>query len=136
MFFLQGEGEIGWGQGYRGVGDEEKDASNELRARPHEDINLITLLVGAEESGLEVKSQQGGWIPIDAKSKSIVCNIGDMMQLVTRSKLKSTTHRVVDHNIKNSKPRYSMPFSCIHHQRLCLIPLLMIHLNPFQPMNF
>ncbi|MDA8719945.1 isopenicillin N synthase family oxygenase [Gammaproteobacteria bacterium] len=86
------------------------DASNELRARPHEDINLITLLVGAEESGLEVKSQQGGWIPIDAKSKSIVCNIGDMMQLVTRSKLKSTTHRVVDHDIKNSKPRYSMPF--------------------------
>jgi len=86
------------------------DDSNILRARPHEDINLITLLVGAEESGLEVKSQQGDWIPIAAKSKSIVCNIGDMMQLVTRSKLKSTTHRVVDYNAENSRPRYSMPF--------------------------
>ena len=86
------------------------DDSNILRARPHEDINLITLLVGAEESGLEVKNQQGDWIPIAAKSKSIVCNIGDMMQLVTRSKLKSTTHRVIDHNVKDSKPRYSMPF--------------------------
>jgi isopenicillin N synthase-like dioxygenase len=67
-------------------------------------------LVGAEESGLEVKNQQGDWIPIAAKSKSIVCNIGDMMQLVTRSQLKSTTHRVIDHNVKDSKPRYSMPF--------------------------
>lgn len=86
------------------------DDSNILRARPHEDINLITLLVGAEESGLEVKNQQGDWIPIAAKSKSIVCNIGDMMQLVTRSQLKSTTHRVIDHNVKDSKPRYSMPF--------------------------
>ena len=72
--------------------------SNILRARAHEDINLITLLVGAEESGLEVQNTEGEWIPIEAKSKSIVCNIGDMMQLVTRSQLKSTTHRVVDYN--------------------------------------
>ncbi|KRO33548.1 MAG: 2OG-Fe(II) oxygenase [SAR86 cluster bacterium BACL1 MAG-120920-bin57] len=86
------------------------DASNTLRARAHEDINLITLLVGAEESGLEVKNQQGNWIPISAKSKSIVCNIGDMMQLVTRSQLKSTTHRVIDHNTESSASRYSMPF--------------------------
>ena len=86
------------------------DASNILRARAHGDINLITLLVGAEESGLEVLNPEGEWIPIDAKSKSIVCNIGDMMQLVTRSHLKSTTHRVVDHNVNLSKSRYSMPF--------------------------
>ena len=76
-----------------------QDQSNSLRARAHEDINLITLLVGAEESGLEVQNTQGEWIPIEAESKSIVCNIGDMMQLVTRNKLKSTTHRVVDYNL-------------------------------------
>jgi len=87
-----------------------KDSSNILRARAHEDINLITLLVGAEESGLEVQNPEGNWIPIAAKSKSIVCNIGDMMQLVTRSQLKSTSHRVVDNNISSSKSRYSMPF--------------------------
>ena len=86
------------------------DSSNILRARAHEDINLITLLVGAEESGLEVQNPEGDWIPIAAKSKSIVCNIGDMMQLVTRSKLKSTSHRVVDHNASLSASRYSMPF--------------------------
>ena len=86
------------------------DSSNVLRARAHEDINLITLLVGAEESGLEVQNPDGQWIPISAKSKSIVCNIGDMMQLVTRSQLKSTSHRVVDYNASSSKSRYSMPF--------------------------
>ena len=86
------------------------DSSNILRARAHEDINLITLLVGAEESGLEVQNTQGEWIPIEAESKSIVCNIGDMMQLVTRNKLKSTTHRVVDYNLGEPKSRYSMPF--------------------------
>jgi isopenicillin N synthase-like dioxygenase len=86
------------------------DSSNILRARAHEDINLITLLVGAEESGLEVQNTDGDWIPIAAKSKSIVCNIGDMMQLVTRSQLKSTTHRVVDNNASSSTSRYSMPF--------------------------
>ena len=87
-----------------------KDSSNILRARAHEDINLITLLVGAEESGLEVQNPEGNWIPIAAKSKSIVCNIGDMMQLVTRSQLKSTSHRVVDNNVSSSASRYSMPF--------------------------
>ena len=86
------------------------DSTNIMRARAHADINLITLLVGAEESGLEVQNPSGGWIPIEAKSKSIVCNIGDMMQLVTRKKLKSTSHRVVDHNIDKSASRYSMPF--------------------------
>ena len=86
------------------------DPSNILRARAHEDINLITLLVGAEESGLEVQNPEGQWIPISAKSKSIVCNIGDMMQLVTRSQLKSTSHRVVDYSAGSSKSRYSMPF--------------------------
>ena len=87
-----------------------QDQSNSLRARAHEDINLITLLVGAEESGLEIQNTQGEWIPIEAESKSIVCNIGDMMQLVTRNKLKSTTHRVVDYNLGEPKSRYSMPF--------------------------
>lgn len=87
-----------------------QDKSNILRARAHEDINLITLLVGAEESGLEVQNRDGDWVPIEAKSKSIVCNIGDMMQLVTRSQLKSTTHRVIDNKSGSSSSRYSMPF--------------------------
>jgi len=86
------------------------DKQNLLRARAHADINLITLLVGAEESGLEVQHKDGTWIPIEAASKSIVCNIGDMMQLVTRGQLKSTIHRVVDYNTGEPKARYSIPF--------------------------
>ena len=69
------------------------DSSNLQRARAHEDINLITLLVGAEESGLEVLSKSGEWIPIESRSKSIVCNIGDMMQLVTRGLLIASYHQ-------------------------------------------
>ena len=56
---------------------------NLMRARPHEDINLITLLVGAKEPGLEVLDKSGNWIKVPPSNKNIVCNIGDMMQLVT-----------------------------------------------------
>ena len=80
------------------------------RARAHEDINLITLLIGAEEGGLEVFSKDGNWIKVSPSSRAIVCNIGDMMQLVTDKKLKSTTHRVIQDKKSESKPRYSIPF--------------------------
>ena len=84
--------------------------ANPHRARAHEDINLITLLIGAEEGGLEVLSKDGDWIKVAPSSKAIVCNIGDMMQLVTDKKLKSTTHRVIQDKESESKPRYSIPF--------------------------
>ena len=87
-----------------------KDESNLYRARAHEDINLITLLIGAEEGGLEVLSNNGEWIKVQPSSNSIVCNIGDMMQLVTDNKLKSTTHRVIQYTDQASKPRFSIPF--------------------------
>ena len=84
--------------------------SNPHRARAHEDINLITLLIGAEEGGLEVLSKDGSWIKVAPSSEAIVCNIGDMMQLVTDKKLKSTTHRVIQDEDAEPKSRYSIPF--------------------------
>ena len=84
--------------------------SNPHRARAHEDINLITLLIGAEEGGLEVLSKDGSWIKVEPSTDAIVCNIGDMMQLVTDKRLKSTTHRVIQDDVVESKPRYSIPF--------------------------
>ena len=84
--------------------------SNPHRARAHEDINLITLLIGAEEGGLEVLNKDGSWIKVAPSSEAIVCNIGDMMQLVTDKKLKSTTHRVIQDKEAESKSRYSIPF--------------------------
>ena len=86
------------------------DNSNIYRAREHADINLITLLIGAEEKGLEVKNKDNTWIKISADKNDIVCNIGDMLQLVTEGKLKSTPHRVVKYKDEEAKSRYSIPF--------------------------
>ena len=83
---------------------------NPHRARAHEDINLITLLIGAEEGGLEVKNNDGSWIKVAPSTDAIVCNIGDMMQLVTDKMLKSTTHRVIQDSGSDSNHRYSIPF--------------------------
>ena len=82
-----------------------------VRAGAHEDINLITLLIGASADGLEVLTKDGEWFPIKAKGEDIVVNVGDMLQRLTNNKLKSTTHRVVNpprELMKNS--RYSVPF--------------------------
>ena len=83
---------------------------NMFRAREHADINLITLLIGANEPGLEVKDKSGKWIPVSSSFEDIVCNIGDMMQLITDKILKSTPHRVVKYKSDEIKSRYSIPF--------------------------
>lgn len=86
-------------------------APDAVRAGAHEDINLITLLIGASADGLEVLTKDGEWFPIRAKGKDIVVNVGDMLQRLTNNKLKSTTHRVVNppkELMKNS--RFSVPF--------------------------
>jgi isopenicillin N synthase-like dioxygenase len=83
---------------------------NIYRAREHADINLITLLIGANEPGLEVKDKLGNWIPVSSSYEDIVCNIGDMMQLITDKKLKSTPHRVIKYKTDEMKSRYSIPF--------------------------
>ena len=82
-----------------------------VRAGAHEDINLITLLVGASAEGLEVKSRKGEWVPFTADADTIVVNIGDMLQRLTNHVYPSTTHRVVNPpGEKARQPRYSTPF--------------------------
>lgn len=82
-----------------------------IRAGAHEDINVITLLLGAEEAGLEVKDHDGRWIPINPPPGALVCNIGDMLQRLTNDRLPSTTHRVVNPEPdRASFARYSTPF--------------------------
>ncbi|HVK52554.1 MAG TPA: 2-oxoglutarate and iron-dependent oxygenase domain-containing protein [Pseudoxanthomonas sp.] len=82
-----------------------------VRAGAHEDINLITLLVGASAAGLEVRSQQGEWVPFTSDSDTIVVNIGDMLQRLTNHVYPSTTHRVTNPPGEQArKPRYSVPF--------------------------
>jgi len=86
-----------------------------IRAAAHEDINLITLLFGAQQEGLEVLDRNNNWLPVNTDANVIVCNVGDMLQRLSNNKLKSTTHRVVNSGNINTS-RYSMPF--------------FIHLNP------
>ncbi len=82
-----------------------------VRAGAHEDINAITLLLGAEEAGLELQDRDGCWLAVDPPPGAIVCNIGDMLQRLTNNLLPSTTHRVVNPAPeRRGVSRYSMPF--------------------------
>ncbi len=87
-----------------------EDAPN-VRAGAHEDINLITLLLGAEEAGLELLDKGGEWLPVKPPEGALVVNVGDMLQRLTNHVLPSTTHRVVNPPVeRRGHSRYSMPF--------------------------
>jgi len=82
-----------------------------IRAEQHEDINLITLLVGASAGGLQLLNMDNEWMPITPEEDEIVINVGDMLQRLTNDYLKSTTHRVVNPPKEEwHKPRLSIPF--------------------------
>ncbi|MGH6617261.1 isopenicillin N synthase family dioxygenase [Sphingomonas sp.] len=82
-----------------------------VRAGAHEDINLITLLLGAEEAGLELLDRDGKWLAIKPPEGAMVVNVGDMLQRLTNHVLPSTTHRVVNPPPeRRGVSRYSMPF--------------------------
>lgn len=88
-----------------------EDPGDSVRAGQHEDINLITLLMGASAEGLQVLNKQNEWIGITAIPGSLVVNVGDMLQRLTNGVMKSTTHRVVNPpKEKWGTSRYSIPF--------------------------
>ena len=85
--------------------------SPHVRAGAHEDINVITLLLGAEEAGLEILDRDGRWLAVNPPPGAVVCNIGDMLQRLTNHRLPSTTHRVVNPAPeRRGLSRYSKPF--------------------------
>jgi len=111
------------------------DVPNE-RAGAHEDINLITLLVGASAAGLEVRSKQGEWVPFTSDEDTIVVNIGDMLQRLTNHVYPSTTHRVVNPPGADArKPRYSTPFF-LHPNPDFLIDVLPSTVTPDNPKRY
>ena len=107
-----------------------------VRAGAHEDINLITLLVGSGEPGLEILTLNNEWIGVDTIPGTIVCNVGDMLQRITNHVLPSTTHRVV-----NPPPpfcnesRYSTPYF-LHPNSDCLLETLPVCVSPEQPNRY
>ena len=91
--------------------DNAASAPGAVRAAAHEDINLITLLLGAEEAGLQLLTREGEWLDIRPPEDALVVNIGDMLQRLTNGVLPSTTHRVVNPSSERAAiSRYSMPF--------------------------
>ena len=82
-----------------------------IRAGAHGDINLITLLLGAEEAGLELLTRDGTWIPANPPAGALVVNVGDMLERLTNHRLPSTIHRVRNPDASRAAfSRYSMPF--------------------------
>lgn len=93
---------------YPPITQEPEDA---VRAAAHGDINLITLLMGAQGRGLQVQNHDGEWIDAIAQPDELMINVGDMLSRHTNNKLKSTIHRVVnpDRELWGTS-RYSIPF--------------------------
>lgn len=88
-----------------------REPASAIRAEQHEDINLITLLVGASAGGLELLNSENKWVAVMPGPEEIVINVGDMLQRLTNNYLKSTTHRVVNPPREDwHLPRLSIPF--------------------------
>ena len=82
-----------------------------VRAAAHGDINLITLLMGAQGRGLQVQNHRGEWIDAIAEPDELMINVGDMLSRHSNNKLKSTIHRVVNPPKELwGSSRYSIPF--------------------------
>ena len=100
------------------------NTQNQMRAAPHADINLMTLLVGATDSGLELLDKHGKWQAVHTGPNEIIVDTGDMMALITGNTLPSTVHRVINPDSyttgNDNKPRYSMPFFLHPHSNAVL----------------
>jgi len=88
-----------------------QEPDNAVRAAAHGDINLITLLMGAQGRGLQVQNHNGDWIDAIAEPDELMINVGDMLSRHTNNKLKSTIHRVINPPRELwGTSRYSIPF--------------------------
>ena len=92
-----------------------EDADGAVRAAAHSDINVLTVLPASTRLGLQIlKDDSNGvqtWIEVPTDPDLIIINTGDMAEIATEGKLKSTIHRVV--NPKDcgeiNQARYSFP---------------------------
>ncbi len=107
-----------------------------VRAEAHEDINVITLLLGAEEAGLQLLTREGEWLDVNPPEGALVVNVGDMLQRLTNNVLRSTTHRVVNPAPERAHlPRYSIPFF-LHFAPDFLIETLRSSITPENPNHY
>lgn len=109
--------------------------SGAVRAAAHEDINLITILCEATESGLEILTRDGEWLSIESGPGQMVVDSGDMLSRIANDVIPSTTHRVVNPPNAKNKPRYSMPFF-VHPYNTCPLEVLPTCVSPTHPAKY
>jgi len=98
------------------------DEPGVMRAAEHEDINLITLLPEATQSGLEIRTRDGDWLPVPSLPGQLIVDTGDMMKRITNDTIPATRHRVVNPD-GDPTDRYSMPFF-VHPHPDCQLSVL------------
>jgi len=106
-----------------------------VRAAAHEDINLITLLCEATDSGLEILTRDGEWLPVAAGEGQIVVDAGDMLSRATNEVVPATTHRVINPPSGEARERYSMPFF-VHPYSACPLDVMERFVSPENPAKF
>jgi isopenicillin N synthase-like dioxygenase len=119
----------------QGGGGAAAGAPAALRAAPHEDINLVTLLCEATGSGLELLRTDGSWLPVEARPGQIVVDAGDMLSRVTNAVVPAATHRVVNPPAGANRDRYSMPFF-VHPYPACDLSVLDRFVSVERPLRF
>lgn len=109
--------------------------SGAVRAAAHEDINLITILCEATQSGLELLTRDGEWLAIESGPGQMVVDSGDMLSRIANEVIPSTTHRVVNPPNAKNKPRYSMPYF-VHPYNVCPLEVLPTCTSPTHPAKY
>jgi isopenicillin N synthase-like dioxygenase len=111
------------------------DGEGAVRAAAHEDINLITLLCEATDSGLQLLSREGEWLAVEAQPGQIVVDSGDMIARLTNAVVPATTHRVVNPPSEANRSRYSIPFF-VHPFSSCDLTVMEEFVTPQRPARF
>lgn len=106
-----------------------------VRAAAHEDINLITILCEATQSGLQLLNRKGQWIDIESAPGQMVVDSGDMLARITNDVIPSTTHRVINPINSKNVPRYSMPFF-VHPFEKCPLEIFQNCTSPSRPEKY
>ncbi|MES2615922.1 MAG: 2-oxoglutarate and iron-dependent oxygenase domain-containing protein [Bdellovibrionota bacterium] len=114
---------------------EEQFKSGAVRSAAHEDINLITILCEATESGLQILTREGKWLDVESSVGQMVVDAGDMLARITNDVIPSTTHRVINPPNSKNLPRYSMPYF-VHAAANCELKIFENCLSPSRPAKY